>query len=474
LKKVEEFTGVAPSVSLYSTTNYNYDVLGNLTSVEAEGVKTTMRYDTLGRKIAMSDPDMGSCGDLTALGPPISFPWYPAPCWNYLYDANGNLIKQIDAHESVLDFTYDALNRVVTKAYYDLRAPSVPGSLIASPSSSTQINLDWTVSTDNIGVSGYRVERCQGGGGCSNFVELATVSTNSYNDTGLTAGTSYIYRVRTTDAVGNMSSYSNLAAASTPSAQLFTLTLTRSGTGAGTVTSTPAGINCGATCSGSFNSGTSVTLTATPNAGSTSAGFSGGCSSATTTCTFTITANTTVTATFNGASTNTGLKAPTANAAETVSAGDNNGYQSSPGNVTALEGLFAIDTNSGNGTGTSCTGTDKDKHRYYNYDFSIPSGSTIRGITVLLDARVDNTAGTPKICVQISWDGGTTWTTAKETSTLAVSVQAYTLGGATDTWGRSWSVNDFTNTNFRVRVINVSSDITRDFLLDRLAVQVDY
>lgn len=92
LKKVEEFTGVAPAVSLYSTTNYKYDVLGNLISVEAEGVKTTMRYDTLGRKIAMSDPDMGSCGDLTTLAPNITFPWYPTPCWNYLYDANGNLI----------------------------------------------------------------------------------------------------------------------------------------------------------------------------------------------------------------------------------------------------------------------------------------------------------------------------------------------------------------------------------------------
>jgi YD repeat-containing protein len=60
LKKVEEFTGVAPAVTLYSTTNYKYDVLGNLTTVDAEGVKTTMRYDTLSRKIAMSDPDMGS------------------------------------------------------------------------------------------------------------------------------------------------------------------------------------------------------------------------------------------------------------------------------------------------------------------------------------------------------------------------------------------------------------------------------
>jgi len=78
-----------------------------------------------------------------------------------------------------------------------------------------------------------------------------------------------------------------------------TLTVTKSGSGTGTVTSAPAGINCGSTCSASFASGTSVTLTATADAGSTATGFNGGCSSASSTCTFTITANAAVTATFN-------------------------------------------------------------------------------------------------------------------------------------------------------------------------------
>ena len=48
-----------------------------------------------------------------------------------------------------------------------------------------------------------------------------------------------------------------------------TLTVTPAGAGTGTVTSAPAGINCGATCSAAFPGGTSVTLTATPAAGST-------------------------------------------------------------------------------------------------------------------------------------------------------------------------------------------------------------
>src|SRR5216117_3643829 len=80
--------------------------------------------------------------------------------------------------------------------------------------------------------------------------------------------------------------------------QSFTLTVTPAGTGSGTVTSSPVGINCGATCSVSFASGTAVTLTAAPAAGSTFTGWSGGGCSGTGTCTVTLSAATTVTATF--------------------------------------------------------------------------------------------------------------------------------------------------------------------------------
>src|SRR2546422_674328 len=59
----------------------------------------------------------------------------------------------------------------------------------------------------------------------------------------------------------------------------FALTVTEAGTGSGTVTSSPAGINCGATCSAGFASGTVVTLTATPAVASVFTGWSGaGCS----------------------------------------------------------------------------------------------------------------------------------------------------------------------------------------------------
>ncbi|PYN98559.1 MAG: hypothetical protein DMD91_14845 [Candidatus Rokuibacteriota bacterium] len=78
----------------------------------------------------------------------------------------------------------------------------------------------------------------------------------------------------------------------------FTLTVTRTGTGAGTVASSPAGIDCGATCTGAFAFNTSVTLTATPAAGSVFAGWNGGGCSGILSCTVTVAAATTVTATL--------------------------------------------------------------------------------------------------------------------------------------------------------------------------------
>jgi len=82
-----------------------------------------------------------------------------------------------------------------------------------------------------------------------------------------------------------------------PAPTKFVLTVTASGSG--TVTSAAAGINCGAACGGSFLSGTSVALTATPTNGSTFAGWSGACTG-TGPCTVAMTATRSVTATFTG------------------------------------------------------------------------------------------------------------------------------------------------------------------------------
>src|SRR5579864_6718243 len=76
------------------------------------------------------------------------------------------------------------------------------------------------------------------------------------------------------------------------------LSVSLTGSASGVVTSNPAGINCGQTCTASFTDGTSVTLTATPSAGNTFAGWSGACSG-TATCSVTLNNATTVMASFS-------------------------------------------------------------------------------------------------------------------------------------------------------------------------------
>ncbi len=182
----------------------------------------------------------------------------------------------------------------------------------------------------------------------------------------------------------------------------------------------------------------------------------------------------TFTVTQSSASTNTGWLSPTANAAVTSSAGDNNGFEVSAANAGADDNLYAVDNNSGTNTSTSCTASQKDKHRFYNYGISIPAGATIQGIEVQVNAKADSTTGAPHFCVQLSWDGGVTWTATQSTATLTTTEQAYLLGGTANIWGRTWGVGDFSNTNFRVRLTSVASNTSRDFSLDWVGVRVTY
>lgn len=82
--------------------------------------------------------------------------------------------------------------------------------------------------------------------------------------------------------------------------------MTKAGAGTGTVTSSPAGINCGSTCTATYANGTSVTLTATPSSRSRFSGWTGDCAGRST-CVLTMNTNHAVTATF----TRKGNAAPT-------------------------------------------------------------------------------------------------------------------------------------------------------------------
>jgi uncharacterized repeat protein (TIGR02543 family) len=89
-----------------------------------------------------------------------------------------------------------------------------------------------------------------------------------------------------------------LGASLLASANAHAAKLSVSKTGSGTITSAPAGINCGTTCSASYANGTSVTLTAMPATGYSFAGWSGACRGTGTTCTVSMTRSRRVSATF--------------------------------------------------------------------------------------------------------------------------------------------------------------------------------
>ncbi len=79
----------------------------------------------------------------------------------------------------------------------DTTPPSVPTGLNGNAASQTQVSLSWNASTDNVGVTGYKVYR--------NGTQVATTTTTSYQDTGLAPGTTYSYSVAAYDAAGNTS-----------------------------------------------------------------------------------------------------------------------------------------------------------------------------------------------------------------------------------------------------------------------------
>ncbi|MBL4763532.1 MAG: hypothetical protein JKY93_12650 [Gammaproteobacteria bacterium] len=80
--------------------------------------------------------------------------------------------------------------------------------------------------------------------------------------------------------------------------------------------------------------------------------------------------------------------------------------------------------------------------------------------------------------IELSWDGGTSWTTPADNTSWTTCVtfvgcgdQLKTLGGNTDTWGRTWNYDDLSDTNFRVRATHSSGTKTE---IDYIKVNVHY
>ena len=102
------------------------------------------------------------------------------------------------------DYTAPTPNYPKIEVTPDTTAPSVPSDVTATAKSPSVIRLTWTVSTDNVGVTGYRVFR--------DGSQVGTSATTSYTDTGLSPNTTYSYTVSAYDAASNNSAQSSPAA----------------------------------------------------------------------------------------------------------------------------------------------------------------------------------------------------------------------------------------------------------------------
>jgi chitodextrinase len=130
--------------------------------------------------------------------------------WNTKTVSNGAHSLQAKAYDAAGNVGTSAAVPVTVDNPPDTQAPTAPSGLTADAPGPTRVNLSWTASTDNEGVTGYRVFR--------DGTQIGTSTSTSYADTTVSASTTYEYQVRAVDAAGNPSDPSNTATVTTPAA----------------------------------------------------------------------------------------------------------------------------------------------------------------------------------------------------------------------------------------------------------------
>ena len=111
---------------------------------------------------------------------------------------------------------------------------------------------------------------------------------------------------------------------------------------------------------------------------------------------------------------------------------------------------------------------------WFNFNFVIPAGAAIEGIQV--DVEGNNQWEANGIDIELSWDGGTTYTTSGYGAIwpLSSSDSYQTFGDSVDTWGRTWAATDFSNANFRIRFTKKGSIDYYAFEVDHIQAKVYY
>ncbi len=137
----------------------------------------------------------------------------------------------------------------------------------------------------------------------------------------------------------------------------------------------------------------------------------------------------------------------------------------------AQSGSWTTGANAYDGVnGTYASTNAANTHSFTSHSFTVPGGNSIVGIEVKLELSGTTAAGT--VGAELSWNGGNNWTSLKASPTLTTSDAVISLGSPADTWGRSWTIGEFSNANFVVRLTGAPSANT--VKVDEMQVRVYY
>jgi hypothetical protein len=334
--------------------------------------------------------------------------------------------------------------------------------------------LSWNAPTKNADgtplsdLAGYRVYY---GTSSHNYSKSSDVgSATTYKATNLQVGVPYYFAVTAYDQLGNESKYSNEARM-----VRYALEVDKSGTGGGTVTSSPAGINCGSNCREAYSVGTVVTLAVTSQTGSTFTGWSGDGCAGNGQCILTINTTTNVTANFSSQSSVT-VTSP--NGGEVIPSGSTTNIQwSASPNAVKFDLQYSMDNGrtwmsvSSNVTGTS-----------YNWRVPVPTNNKKRCLVKVTGynasgAKVgedrSDTIFTIAVVKMTSPNEGETlksgsiytirWTTNATNAPVAKVRLSYTTNGGS-TWnlidiltgnpgGYNWNVPDMSSNSCKIKIL---------------------
>lgn len=148
------------------------------------------------------------------------------------------------------------------------------------------------------------------------------------------------------------------------------------------------------------------------------------------------------------------------------------------GTVVADAWTLAVTTtriNTSNNVEARALGTTYLVAQLEDFTFGIPAGATVDGIEATAEFKASGAGVVASIRLSLSWDNGSTFTATKTSTVTGTTDTVRTYGGATDTWGRTWSPDtEMADGTFRIKLEGKADGVLDDCRLDHLQIKVYY